>query len=120
MMENTISIKAEMPDELQQTLQMILDKQEDIERKLNEIYSGKEEELITIKEAAAFLHLSVDRVKRLCYSHSLPFYKHGKKSFFKKEELEAVIISRREPTNEELRRNPAKYGRQLMNNSNNK
>lgn len=59
-------------------------------------------ELMNIKDAATFLHLSVPTVYGLVHSRSIPFYKRRQRLYFKKDDLDKWIAGGRRMTVEEI------------------
>lgn len=74
------------------------DRLERIERLI--LLSAKE--ALTVSEAALMLGLSVDRVRHLTQEKELPYYKQGKRTYFKKSEIEDWMLKERVPTNSEI------------------
>ena len=62
----------------------------------------KEEELLTIKEAANFLKYSVPSIYRLVSENKIPHFKKGSKLLFKKDELTAWLNEGRRKTVTEI------------------
>jgi excisionase family DNA binding protein len=80
-------------------------KLERIEKLLNQLPVSvipKEDQLLTVKEAAALLHLSVPTIYGKVHAREIPFSKPGKRLFFSKAELTEWVKSGRYKTGSEL------------------
>lgn len=64
--------------------------------------SNLPDELLTVKQAADFLSLSIPTVYGLVSKRELPVYKQSKRLYFSKEELIQWIKSGRKKTNKEI------------------
>lgn len=53
--------------------------------------------LLTVQQASEFLHISVSTLHKLSASKSVAHYRLGKRVFFKPEDLEEYLESRRVP-----------------------
>lgn len=60
--------------------------------------------LLTIKEAASFLDLAVPTLYKLTSNREIPFFKRGKRVYFRREELLKWVENGRRMTKEELAR----------------
>jgi excisionase family DNA binding protein len=67
------------------------------------------EEILTVQEAADFLHLSVPTLYGKVHSKEVPFSKPGKRLYFSKAELTAWVQSGRQKTAAEVSAEAAKY-----------
>lgn len=68
-----------------------------------------EKDLLTIKEAAAFLNLAVNTLYEKTSERSIPHYKNGKKITFKRAELIEWIQSRKVQTYDDLKQVSSRY-----------
>lgn len=50
---------------------------------------------LTLKEAALMLDISDSRLRHLISENKLPYYKQGKKTYFKKSDVEAWMLQTR-------------------------
>ncbi len=92
-------------EKLPQAVTQLIDKLENIERLLlsqNTAAPQEEEKLLTIREAAEILHLSVPTVYGLVQRSEVPVCKRGKRLYFSKRELIGWIMSGRKKTNSEI------------------
>lgn len=58
--------------------------------------------VFTSSEVALLLGISEGRIRHLTSKREIPHYKQGKKTFFKKSEIEAWQLEQRIPTNAEI------------------
>lgn len=58
--------------------------------------------VLDVSEVAIMLNLSESRVRHLVSERSIPFYKQGIKTYFKKSEIEEWQLSERIPTKNEI------------------
>jgi len=61
-----------------------------------------ESQLLTVKEAASFLDLAVPTLYKLTSNREIPFFKRGKRVYFRKEELVKWVEQGRKKTREEI------------------
>lgn len=61
-----------------------------------------QKEALTTKELSLWLGLSEIRIRALVCAREIPFYKQGRKTFFKKSEIEQWMLEARIKTNAEL------------------
>ena len=61
-----------------------------------------QKEALTTKELSIWLGLSIIRIRNLVCAREIPFYKQGRKLFFKKSEIEQWMLGTRVKTNAEL------------------
>jgi len=67
-------------------------------------------EVLTFNEAAIYLEVSHSHLYKLTSSGAVPFYKpNGKKLYFKREELDAWLLSNRSSSKEEIEQQAADY-----------
>jgi excisionase family DNA binding protein len=92
-------------EKLPQAVNQLIDKLDSIERLLlsqNSTPQPEEDKLLTIREAAEILHLSVPTVYGLVQRSEVPVCKRGKRLYFSKQELVGWIRSGRKKTNSEI------------------
>jgi excisionase family DNA binding protein len=92
-------------EKLPQAVTQLFDKLETIERLLisqNNNPQPEEDKLLTIREAAEILHLSVPTVYGLVQRAEVPVCKRGKRLYFPKQELVSWIMSGRKKTVSEI------------------
>jgi excisionase family DNA binding protein len=92
-------------EKLPQAVNQLIDKLDSIERILlsqNSTPQPEEDKLLTIREAAEILHLSVPTVYGLVQRSEVPVCKRGKRLYFSKQELIGWIRSGRKKTNSEI------------------
>jgi len=92
-------------DQLPLAVHQIHDKLNNIERLLlsrSEISLPEEDKLLTIKQAAEFLVLSVPTIYGLVQRHEVPVCKRGKRLYFSKQDLTSWIKDGRKKTNSEI------------------
>jgi excisionase family DNA binding protein len=106
-MDNGISF-----EQLPKTVKEISDKVNNIERLLLERTENNVSaslELLTIKQAADFLSLSVPTIYGLVQRQEIPVNKRGKRLYFSKQELTDWIKAGRKKTNEEIESEATRY-----------
>jgi excisionase family DNA binding protein len=92
-------------EKLPEAVKQLLDKLENIERLLLSKSNAPQPEadkLLTIKQAAEILHLSVPTVYGLVQRTEVPVCKRGNRLYFSHQELTAWIMSGRKKTNSEI------------------
>jgi len=92
-------------EQLPQAVSQLQDKLDNIERLLlsqNNTPQPEEDRLLTIREAAEILHLTVPTVYGLVQRSEVPVSKRGKRLYFSKQELTAWIMSGRKRTISEI------------------
>jgi excisionase family DNA binding protein len=92
-------------EKLPQAVTQLFDKLENIERLIisqNNAPQPEEDKLLTIREAAEILHLSVPTVYGLVQRSEVPVCKRGKRLYFSKQELVSWIMSGRKKTVAEI------------------
>ena len=60
-------------------------------------------QILTFKEAAAFLDIKVSYLYQLTSTKSIPYYKRGRKNYFRKSELESWLLQNKQLTTDELK-----------------
>lgn len=65
--------------------------------------------VLTTEEVALYMGLSPSRINAMASNRELPFYrrKDGKLRYFKKDEIENVMLQQRVPSNDEIDREAA-------------
>lgn len=58
--------------------------------------------VLTVADAALMIGISESRVRHLTSERSLPFYKNGKSTYFKKSEIEDWMLKKRIPSKAEI------------------
>lgn len=98
-------------EKLPQAVNQLIDKLDNIERLLlsQNITPPEEDKLLTIREAAEILHLSVPTVYGLVQRAEVPVCKRGKRLYFSKQELLAWIKSGRKKTVSEINAEAEQY-----------
>ena len=92
-------------EKLPQAVNQLIDKLDSIERLLlsqNSTPQPEEDKLLTIREAAEILHLSVPTVYGLVQRSEVPVCKRGKRLYFSKLELVSWILAGRKKTVSEI------------------
>lgn len=91
-------------DNLPQAVELLLEKMQKIEQLLavRSIDQSTDQELMGVKEAAAFLELSVATVYSKVCRGEIPAYKPGRKLYFDKAMLIANIKSARKKSHKEV------------------
>jgi len=92
-------------EKLPQAVTQLIDKVDSIERLLlsqNNTPQPEEDKLLTIREAAEILHLSVPTVYGLVQRAEVPVCKRGKRLYFSKQEIMAWIMAGRKKTVSEI------------------
>jgi len=79
----------------------LLTKLDSIESLLRE-QGSQAKEILNVAEAAKFLDLEVGYLYQLTSKREIPYYRPGRKIYFKKSELEAWITSKRMATKSEV------------------
>jgi len=88
-------------EKLPQAVTQLFDKLENLERLIlsqNNAPQPEEDKLLTIREAAEILHLTVPTVYGLVQRSEVPVCKRGKRLYFSKQELVSWIMSGRKKT----------------------
>ena len=67
-----------------------------------QVASPPDSGFLGIVEAASFLKISVGSLYNKIYQRQIPYFKPGKKCFFKLEDLRAYIEAGRVPSNAEI------------------
>lgn len=67
------------------------------------------DDLLTIEQAAAFLHLSKPTIYSKCSRNELPYMKRGKRLYFLKDQLLAYVKAGHHATAHELTENANQY-----------
>jgi excisionase family DNA binding protein len=99
-------------EQLPQAISQLQDKLENIERLLlsqDHTPPPEEDKLLTIREAAEVLHLTVPTVYGLVQRSEVPVSKKGKRLYFSKKELTAWIMSGRKKTISEIEEGTEQY-----------
>jgi len=99
-------------EKLPQAVTQIYDKLENIERLLlskNNLSNPEEDKLLTIREAAVILHLSVPTIYGLVQRKCAPHFKQGKRLYFSKRELTDWIKAGRKKTVAEITAEAGNY-----------
>lgn len=65
--------------------------------------------VLSVKEAALMLDVSESRVRHLVCDSTLPYYRQGKKIYFKKTEIESWMLHTRFPCKAEIERQATTY-----------
>jgi len=82
-------------DSLPEAVSRLIDKLDDIERLLQQKVSKDQpdqEDLLIIKEASEFLHLSLPTIYALVSNRKIPFMKKGKRLYFSKKALTEWLL----------------------------
>jgi excisionase family DNA binding protein len=88
-------------DQLPQAVSQLQDKLDNIERLLlsrSEVSQPDADKLLTIREAAEFLHLTVPTIYSLVSRAEIPVCKRGKRLYFSKLEVTSWIMAGRKKT----------------------
>ena len=99
-------------EQLPQTVKEISEKVNNIERLLlakPENLQPETPDLLTIKQAADFITLSVPTIYGLVHRAEIPVNKRGKRLYFSKQELTAWIKAGRKKTNDEISKEAESY-----------
>lgn len=99
-------------EQLPQTVKEISEKVNNIERLLlakPENFQPEMPDLLTIKQAADFITLSVPTIYGLVHRAEIPVNKRGKRLYFSKQELTAWIKAGRKKTNDEISKEAESY-----------
>ena len=75
--------------------------QEQLDR-IEKLVRLNSKEVLDVEEVALMLNVSKSRIYHLVSSRNIPHYKHGKKVYFKKSEIEEWQLQDRIPTNAEI------------------
>lgn len=86
----------------------LLSKLDSIETLLREQHV-QSKEIFNVKEAADFLDLEVGYLYQLTSKREIPFYRPGRKIYFKRQELEDWITSKRMATKSEVFQQASRY-----------
>jgi excisionase family DNA binding protein len=107
---------------MENPFELILERLDRIEKAIDKINSTSQNtteinSLMNIKEVAYYLNITISAVYGLTHRRKIPNYKVGKKLYFKKEEIDNWILSKRSTTvedvnlkvNEYLAKNPLTF-----------
>jgi excisionase family DNA binding protein len=92
-------------DNLPQVVEQLNDKLENIERLLlskSNASLSEANDLLTIKQTAEILHLSVPTIYGLVQRREVPVCKRGKRLYFSKQEITDWVMAGRKKTNSEI------------------
>lgn len=92
-------------DQLPKAVSQLIDKLDNIENLLKQKGSDvtpETDELLTVKQAAEFLSLSVPTVYGLISKREIPSMKRSKRRYFSKSELMSYLKEGRKKTNSEI------------------
>ena len=92
-------------DQLPQAVSQLQDKLDNIERLLlsrSDVPQPDADKLLTIKETAEFLHLTVPTIYLMVQRAEIPVCKRGKRLYFSKQEITAWIMAGRKKTVPEI------------------
>jgi len=92
-------------ENLPQAVTQLFDKLDNIERLIlshNNTPLPEEDKLLTIRETAEMLHLTVPTIYGLVQRAEIPVSKRGKRLYFSKQELVAWILAGRKKTTAEI------------------
>ncbi len=59
---------------------------------------------LSVKEASAYLKLTISTIHKMTSAHQIPFYKTGKKIYFLIDDLEAYVFKNRISSIDEIER----------------
>jgi excisionase family DNA binding protein len=98
-------------DQLPQAVSRLHEKLDNIELLLREVnhHSPEADELLTIAQAAKFLHLSTPTIYGKVSRNEIPVNKQGKRLYFYKSELAEWIKSGRKKTYGEIKQEAEEY-----------
>ena len=65
--------------------------------------------VLTVSDLAMILDVTESRIRHLVCSHEIPYYKKGRRVFFKKSEVEAWQLEDRTPSEEEIDKKAMTY-----------
>lgn len=101
---------------MENPFEIIMEKLESIEQMLLELKVGQAHvnkdnqiELMTIKQVAEYLTLSVPTIYGMVHEAKIPNYKQGKRLYFKKSDIDAWITSGRRRTHSEIEQEALNY-----------
>lgn len=69
----------------------------------------QEDRFLSVEQAALFLNLAKQTLYGLTSNRGIPFFKKGKKLYFRKSELKNWLLSGRKATKEEIKQNGLKH-----------
>jgi excisionase family DNA binding protein len=64
---------------------------------------------MNVKEVASYLHLAVATIYGLTHSGIIPYYKTGKKLYFKKDDIDEWIFSKKRKTHDDIAKEAMEY-----------
>ncbi|RDI56277.1 helix-turn-helix domain-containing protein [Flavobacterium glaciei] len=64
---------------------------------------------MNVKEVSKYLNLSVSAIYKLTSTSEIPHYKNGKRLYFKKEDIDEWIFSKRIKTNDDIEKEAMDY-----------
>lgn len=100
-MENPFELILERLDRIENEIKGLKDK-------IN-LSTTSENEIMDINEVSNYLKMSVPTIYGRVHRKTIPFYKNGKKLFFKKSDLENYFFSNRNLTDKELNNKANEY-----------
>ncbi len=78
-------------------------------RTVNTIEADPQKDILTISDATEYLNLSKSAIYKMTSKLTIPFYKVGKKVYFKRIELLEWIVKHRVKTREDIEKEAIQY-----------
>lgn len=98
---------------MENPFELILQRLDKIEQLIKQINLNTEilpqKDVMVIDELSAYLDLSKSYIYKLTSSNSIPYYKRGKRVYFKKVDIDKWVFSNRVKTNEEINQEAINY-----------
>lgn len=98
---------------MENPFELILERLDRIERAIAQITIPAEkqpvDELMDLKEVAAYLKIATSSIYRLPHTNSIPHYKKAKKLIFKKSEIDKWLFATRRKTRDEIQQEALEY-----------
>jgi excisionase family DNA binding protein len=98
---------------MENPFELILEKLDRIERAIEKLNTtgpvSAANTPMDIKDLAVYLKMSVSAIYKLTSSSEIPHYKSGKRLYFKKEDINEWIFSRRIKTNDDIEKEAMEY-----------
>ena len=98
---------------MENPFELILEKLDRIEKAIEKLNTTSPVTVanapMDIKDLAEYLKMSVSAIYKLTSSSEIPHYKSGKRLYFKKEDINEWIFSRRIKTNDDIEKEAMEY-----------
>jgi excisionase family DNA binding protein len=98
---------------MENPFELILERLDRIEKAIQNLNNvgdkTSENQIMDIDEVAAYIKVAKATVYGMTHQDILPYYKSGKKLYFKKDEIDEWVFSHRNKTREEIEKSASEY-----------